>query len=71
MDIPMKVLVTCPLAKFEQVQGTLIAVSASGFYEMHIPFGVNTHTVLLPVAATVLTAREPLLAPPAGFEVER
>jgi hypothetical protein len=71
MDIPMKVYVTCPMQDFKQTQGTLIAVSPHGFYEVHVAFGANTHTVLLPVSSTVLTAREPLLTPPAGFELER
>ncbi len=71
MDIPMKVYVNCPMADLKQVQANLIAVSPLGYYEVHVPFGANTHTVLLPVAGTVLTAREPLLTPPAGFELER
>ncbi len=71
MDIPMKVYVTCPMADMKQVPGTLIAVSAQGFFEVHVAYGANTHTVLLPVEGTVLVATEPLLTPPAGFEVER
>ncbi len=71
MDIPMKVYVTCPMADMKQVPGTLIAVSAQGFFEVHVAYGSNTHTVLLPVEGTVLVATEPLLTPPAGFEVER
>jgi hypothetical protein len=71
MDIPMKVLVSCPIANMQQVQGTLIAISPHGYYEIHVAFGSNTHSVLLPVQATALTARDPLLAPPPGFEVER
>ncbi len=71
MDVPMKVYVTCPLADLKKVAGTLIAVSPHGFYELHIPFGANTHTVLLPIVATVLTASDPVLTPPASFEVER
>lgn len=71
MDIPMKVYVTCPLAEMKQVAGTLIAVSPHGFYEVHVAFGSNTHSVLLPVEGTTLTAREPVLTPPPGFEVER
>jgi hypothetical protein len=71
MDIPMKVYVTCPLAELKQVAGTLIAVSPHGFYELHVAFGANTHSVLLPVEGTSLMAIEPVLRPPAGFEVER
>lgn len=71
MDIPMKVYVTCPMAEMKQSTGTLIAVSPQGYYELHLTYGANTHTVLLPVAGTSLVALEPLLSPPPGFEVER
>jgi hypothetical protein len=71
MDVPTKVYVTCPLADLKQVAGTLIAISPHGFYEIHIAFGSNTHAVLLPIESTTLTALEPILTPPASFEVER
>ncbi len=71
MDIPMKVYVTCPMADLKQIAGTLIAVSPHGFYEVHVAFGANTHSLLLPIDATSLTSIEPLLAPPPGFELER
>ncbi len=71
MDIPMKVWVTCPMAEMKQIPGTLISISPQGYYEVNVTYGANTHAVLLPVESTVLTAAEPLLAPPAGFEVER
>jgi hypothetical protein len=71
MDVPAKVYVTCPMADLKQVAGTLIAISPHGFYEVHIAFGSNTHAVLLPVEGTSLTVMEPILTPPAGFEVER
>ncbi|HTS02547.1 MAG TPA: hypothetical protein VMN04_08485 [Thermoanaerobaculia bacterium] len=71
MDVPMKVYVTCPMADLKQVPGTLIAVSPHGFYEVNLVFGANTHTILLPVPGTTLTAQEPVLNPPSSFEVER
>jgi hypothetical protein len=71
MDVPMKVYVTCPMAELKQVPGTLIAVSPHGFYEINVSFGANTHTILLPIPGTTLTAQEPVLNPPASFEVER
>jgi hypothetical protein len=67
----MKVYVTCPMAEYKHVPGTLIAVSPHGFYEINLAFGSNTHTVLLPIPGTTLTAQEPVLNPPASFEVER
>ena len=71
MDVPMKVYVTCPLAELKQVPGTLIAVSPHGFYEINVSFGANTHTILLPIERTALTAQDPVLNPPSSFEVER
>jgi hypothetical protein len=46
-------------------------VSPHGFYEVHVAFGANTHSLLLPIDATSLTSIEPLLTPPPGFELER
>ncbi len=71
MDIPMKVRVTCPTAELKQIRGTLIAISPQGYYEVHVNLGSNTHVVLLPIESTVIMAEEPILAPAAGFEVER
>jgi hypothetical protein len=71
MDVPTKVYVTCPIADLKQVAGTLIAISPHGFYELHVAFGSNTHVVLLPIPATTLTVAEPVLSPPASFEIER
>ena len=71
MDIPMKVYVTCPMADMKKIPGLLIAVSPHGFFELHVTFGSNTHSMLLPIGETVLLAQEPVLASPPGFEVER
>lgn len=71
MDIPMKVWVTCPLAELKQIPGTLIAVSPHGYYELNVTFGANTHSVLLPIDGTTLMAKEPILTPQPGFELER
>lgn len=71
MDIPLKVYVTCPMADLKQVPGVLISVSPHGFYEVNLTYGSNTHLILVPVVGTVLTAQEPVLSPPASFEVER
>jgi hypothetical protein len=71
MDVPLKVYVTCPMAELKQVPGTLIAVSPHGFYEVNVAFGANTHLMVVPINATTLTAQEPVLNPPASFEVER
>ncbi len=71
MDVPTKVYVTCPIADLKKVAGTLIAVSPTGYYELHIAFGSNTHVVLLPIESTALTFVEPVLSPPPSFEIER
>jgi hypothetical protein len=59
------------MAELKQVPGTLIAVSPHGFYEVNVSFGTNTHAMLLPISGTSLTAVEPVLSPPASFELER
>ena len=71
MDIPAKVYITCASAELKKQPGTLIAVSPHGFFEVHVQFGSNTHAMLLPISETVLLDAEPILAPPAGFELER
>jgi hypothetical protein len=71
MDIPSKVYITCPTADLKQVPGTLIAISPHGYYELNVSFGSNTHQLLLPITGTTLTAAEPILSPPSGFELER
>jgi hypothetical protein len=71
MDIPLKVYVTCPIAELKQVPGLLVAVSPHGFYEINLTFGANTHTILVPIVGTTLTAQEPVLSPAPSFEVER
>ena len=71
MDVPTKVYVTCPLADMKKADGTLIAISPHGYYELHVAVGSNTHAVLLPIASTALTVVEPVLSPPPSFEVER
>ena len=71
MDVPTKVYVTCPIADLKQIAGTLVAISPHGFYELHVAYGSNTHVVLLPIESTTLTVAEPVLSPPAGFELER
>ena len=72
MDIPSKVVITAPQFGLNQREGTLIAISPHGYYELHIQLpSSNTHQVLLPVDGTMLMAYEPVLTPSAGFEVER
>ncbi|HMM34209.1 MAG TPA: hypothetical protein P5164_06900 [Thermoanaerobaculia bacterium] len=71
MDIPAKVYITCPSAELKKQPGTLIAVSANGYYEVHVQFGSNMHAMLLPITETALLNAEPVLTPPAGFELER
>jgi hypothetical protein len=67
----MKVYVTCPIAELKQVPGLLVAVSPHGFFEINLTFGANTHTILVPIVGTTLTAQEPVLSPAPSFEVER
>jgi hypothetical protein len=46
-------------------------VSPHGFFEINVAFGANTHLIIVPINGTTITAQEPVLSPPASFEVER
>jgi hypothetical protein len=71
MDIPAKVIIFCPALDLHNKQGTLMAVSSHGFYELHMEFSGRNHTVILPIAGTGLIFSEPNSEVAPGFEVER
>ena len=71
MEFPSKVYITCPTMEFKNVEGSLIAISDQGFYELQVKRGEKRYTYLLPVAQTSLICVYPLLEPNADFEVER
>jgi O-phosphoseryl-tRNA(Cys) synthetase len=71
MEFPSKVYITCPVMDFKNVEGSLIAISDDGYYELQIKVREKRHTYMLPITQTALICVDPLLEPSADFEVER
>ena len=71
MEIPSKVSVFNRTLEVKGKAGTLIAINEDGFYEVVLEVQSRNHTVLFPIAETVIifTAALPMVA--AVFEVER
>ncbi len=70
MEVPNEVLVHNQLMGLKGNAGRLLGISEQGYYEINLTFGSNVHRVLLPIAGTVLIAREaepPLVE---GVEIE-
>ena len=59
MELPADVMVHNELVGMKGNPGSLLAVSDHGFYELNCSFGDKVHRILLPIASTVLIAREP------------
>ena len=70
MEIPAKVMVHNTILGVKGQAGTLVSMNDDGFYEIHMPLGGAIHTVLFPIAQTVLIYSEPN-PEIASFEVER
>ena len=71
MEIPAKVSVFNKTLELKGKAATLVAISSDGFYEVVLDFQNRNHTVLFPVAETVLIFNEALPQISADFEVER
>jgi len=71
MEIPSKIAVFNRTLEVKGKNGTLIAINDSGFYEVVLEVQSRNHTVLFPIAETVIIFNEPLPAVAADFEVER
>lgn len=71
MDIPSKVSIFNRTLEIKGKPGTLVAINADGFYEIILEVQTRNHTVLFPIAETVLIFNEALPAISADFEVER
>lgn len=71
MDIPSKVSIFNRTLEIKGKAGTLIAVNEDGFYEVILEVQSRNHTVLFPIAETVLIFTEALQNISADFEVER
>jgi hypothetical protein len=71
MVIPAKVSIFNRTLEIKGKPGTLVAINSDGYYEVVLEVQTRNHTVLFPVAETVLIFNEALPAISADFEVER
>lgn len=71
MEIPAKVAVFNSTLDVKGKVGTLVAVNDGGFYEITLEVSQRSHTVLFPIAETVLIFNEPTPEIAADFEIER
>lgn len=70
MEIPSKVSIFNKTLEVKGKVGTLIAVSDAGYYEVTMEVNQRNHTVLFPIAETVLIFNEPM-PEVASIEIER
>lgn len=59
MEIPSKVSIFNKTLEVKGKVGTLIAVVNTGYYEVTMEVNQKNHTVLFPIAETVLIFNEP------------
>jgi hypothetical protein len=72
MEIPAKVSVFNRTLEIKGKAGTLVAISEEGaYYEIILEVQQKNHTVLFPIAETVVIFNEAMPALGPDFEVER
>lgn len=71
MEIPSKVAIFNRTLEVKGKAATLIAINDQGFYEVVLEVQQRNHTVLFPIAETVLIFNEALPTVATDFEVER
>ena len=71
MEIPAKVSIFNRTLEIKGKPGTLISVNDTGYYEIILEVQQRNHTVLFPIAETVVIFNEAVAAISADFEVER
>lgn len=71
MEIPAKVSVFNRTLEVKGKAGTLVAINESGFYEVILEVQQRNHTVLFPVAETVVIFNEAVPATASDLEIER
>jgi hypothetical protein len=71
MEIPSKISIFNRTLEVKGKAGTLIAISDEGYYEVVLEVQARNHTVLFPIAETVIIFNEALPVVSAEFEVER
>jgi hypothetical protein len=71
MEIPSKVSIFNRTLEVKGKTGTLIAINDDGFYEVVLEVQQRNHTVLFPIAETVIIFNDPIVTPGGDIEVER
>ncbi|MDQ3280120.1 MAG: hypothetical protein M3Q69_01760 [Acidobacteriota bacterium] len=71
MEIPSKVSIFNRTLEIKGKAGTLIAIDEQGFYHIVLEVQARNHTVLFPIAETVLIFNDAVPTISADFEVER
>jgi hypothetical protein len=71
MEIPSKVSIFNRTLEVKGKVGTLIAINNAGFFEVVLEVQQRNHTVLFPIAETVIIFNEALVSPSGEIEVER
>lgn len=71
MEIPAKVSIFNRTLEIKGKPGTLISINVDGYYEVILEVQQRNHTVLFPIAETVVIFNEALVATTGDFEVER
>ena len=71
MEIPSKISIFNRTLEVKGKAGTLISISEDGYYEVVLEVQSRNHTVLFPIAETVIIFNEALPTIAADFEVER
>ena len=71
MEIPAKVSIFNRTLEVKGKAGTLVAVNEEGYYEVILEVQSRNHTVLFPIAETVVIFNEALPTIAADFEIER
>ena len=71
MEIPSKVSVFNRTLEVKGKLGMLISVSEEGYYEIVLEVQQRNHTVLFPIAETVVVFNEAVPTIAADFEIER
>ena len=72
MEIPSKVSIFNRTLEVKGKAGTLVAIDeGGGYYEVILEVQQRNHTVLFPIAETVLIFNEAVPAIAAEFEIER
>jgi hypothetical protein len=71
MEIPAKVSIFNRTLEVKGKPGTLVAINSDGFFEVVLEVQTRNHTVLFPIAETVVIFNEALPSISADFEIER